>query len=775
MRDFSDNQTSEKHLTDYLRVIQRRWRSVILLFLLIFFGTLGYTYRIKPIYEAQTTLRVTPNKPTLSVPWETNNPIEAEMEIVKSRSVAEQVVERLHLDWQLSDRSRGLSFKLLEFTVAPPRRTVIIEVTGSRSYRVTDTGGKLLATGVSGYPLQQPDITLLIADLKGKEGDKVTISQVPLLSAALRLKGRLSARQIGSERTNIMSLTYRDTDPVRARDILNTVAAVYMEKIISFKTEEATKTLDFLETQMNSIRGDLEGSEEKLEAYKTSAGIFSLDTEAAAVFARLALVDQQKAELGQQRKLLEFAVRSVKEARAKGHAYYPGDPVGMSMVSRMEELDSQKKALLSEFTEDHPQVRAVQSQIDEQLRQLLLIYQSALAGLAEKEKFLDQKLSEEEAGLKRLPTRERELIKLMRFEKVNSDIFTFLLQKYEEARLAKASTTGNVNIIDPAIAPQAPVKPDKQKNILFGFILGLFLGVGFGFFREYLDDTIKDSDAALREVGAPVLAVIPHIRRRDAVAGGAAVLVVYREPQSPSSEAFRGLRTSIHFSAVNKRKQLLLITSSFPGEGKSTLIANLAAVYEQTGARVLLIDCDLRRPSLHALFGMKQVPGVSDILAGDIGWRDAIRSIEGKQLAYLAAGTTPPNPAELLGSESMKSLIAELRAEYEYIFIDAPPVLAVTDAPVLTGLADLVLPVIETARVPAKAARRMGDILENAKAPVVGLVVNDKSGQSERYGYYGYYGYRYYGEDQSQMKLPWWRRFGARKRQKSVNGDRHGV
>lgn len=763
MRDLSDNQGAEKHLSDYLQVIRRRWRSSLLLFLLIFLGTIGYTYRIKPIYEAQTTLQVTTNKPTLSVPWETNNPIEAEMEIVKSRSVAEQVVERLHLNWHLTDRSRGLSFKLLEFGVTPPRRTVVVELTGGRNFRVSDAEGNHLASGVSGAILQQEGLTLLISDLKGKEGDKVTLSQAPILSTALRLKGRLSAKQIGSDRTSIMSLTYRDTDPVRARDILNTVTTVYVEKIISFKTEEASKTLDFLETQMNSIRGDLEQSEGKLQEYKTSAGIFSLDTEAQAVFTKLALVDQQKAELGQQRKLLEFAVRSVKEARAKERAYYPGDPVGMSMVSRMEELDSQKKALLSEFTEDHPQVRAVQSQIDEQLRQLLLIYQSALAGIAEKEQFLDRKLAADEAGLKRLPERERELVKLMRFEKVNSDIFTFLLQKYEEARLAKASTTGNVNIIDPAITPLAPVKPDKQKNILFGLILGLFLGVGFGFFREYLDDTLKDAETIRNEVGAPVLAVVPRIE----TAPEAGRLVVYTDSKSPAAETFRGLRTSIHFSAVNKKKQVLLVTSSFAGEGKTTVFANLAAVYVQTGARTLLIDCDLRRPSVHTLFSSPRVPGVADILAGDVRWQDVVQQSAVAGLDFLPAGTTPPNPAELLGAEPMAALLAEIREQYDSIFIDAPPVLAVTDAPVLTTLADLVLLVIETGRVPVKAARRMAEILEVARAPVVGIVVNDKSGSSlERYGYYGY---RYYGEEGAGTGAgtAWWR-FGrnrtARKR-----------
>ncbi len=771
MQEFHDNQPPERHLTDYLRMIRRRWISAVVVFSLILLGIIGYNFWVKPIYEALSTLQVLESKSAMQVPWETKSPLETEIEIIRSRSVAEQVVQRLHLNWQISERSKGVGFKLLELSFAPPLRAVKVEVAGGKNFAVKTLEGKSLASGVSGTLLTTPGFTLLITDLKGKPGDTFILRMIPVTSAALAVRGKLVAGKVvgATGQSNVMLLSYRDTDPVRARDILNTTVQAYQEKTTAYKTEEATRTIDFLEGQLQSIDKELDVAEKNVEAYKKSVGIYTLDGEASLIFGKLTAIDMAKMEQGQQRKLLELAMTSVQGARNKGTAYYPGDPIGMTMMAKMEELDSQKKALLSEYTPEHPQVKSVQSQINEQLRQLLLIYQSAVAGVDEKVTFLNKKLSAEERDLSALPQEERELIKRMRVSKVNADTYSLLMQKYQEARIAKASSTGNANIIDTAITPDSPVFPQKQKNILLGLVLGLFLGVGSAFFLEYLDDTIKDSDAALREVGAPVLAVIPHINRKDTAGPDSGILIAYSQPQSPAAEAFRGLRTSIHFSAVNKRKQLLLITSCFPGEGKSTIIANLAAVYEQTGARVLLVDCDLRRPSLHTLFGVEKFPGITDVLAGDISWKKALHRVGGEKFDYLAAGTTPPNPAELLGSESMNSLMNELRKEYDFIFIDAPPVLAVTDAPVLTSLADIVLPVIETARVPAKAAKRMGDILESAKAPVVGLVVNDKSGQSERYGYYGYYGYRYYGEDAARVhSLPWWRRLVKRKR---GNGD----
>jgi tyrosine-protein kinase Etk/Wzc len=768
----------ERHLTDYLRMIRRRWISSVVVFSLIMAVVSAYNYWVKPIYEASGTLQVLDSKSAMQVPWETKSPLETEIEIIRSRTVAEQVVQRLHLNWQISERSKGLGFKLLEVNLVPPLKSVKVVVTGKNSYTVKTLAGKDLASGISGTQLDNPAFSILLTDLKGKPEDSFILRMVPVSSVAMSVRKTLVAGKVvgATSQSNVMLLSYQDTDPIRARDILNNIIQSYQEKTTAYKTEEATRTIEFLEGQLKSIDKELDIAEKKVEEYKKSAGIYTLDGEAGLIFGRLTAIDLAQLEQGQQRKLLELAMNSVRNARSKGTSYFPSDPIGMTIMTKMEELDSQKKALLGEYTPEHPQVKAVQAQISEQLRQLLMIYQSAVAGVDEKTAFLQKKLAVEEKDLAALPQEERELIKRMRVSKVNADTYSLLMQKYQEARIAKASSTGNANIIDPAIVPDSPVSPQKRKNLLLGLVIGLFLGIGYAFFLEYLDDTIKDSDAALREMGAPVLAVIPHISRKIENGHSAGTLVAYQQPQSPSAEAFRGLRTSIHFSAVNRRKQLLLITSCFPGEGKSTIIANLAAIYEQTGAKVLLMDCDLRRPSLHNLFQVDKFPGLTDVLAGDIPWAEALRTVADKKLNYLTAGTTPPNPAEVLGSESMKSLIDELRELYDYIFIDAPPVLAVTDAPVLTSLADIVLPVIETARVPAKAARRMGDILENAKAPVVGLVVNDKSGQSARYGYYGYYGYSYYGEDKSQMKpLVWWRRLFGRKQRHKNTGNRDGA
>lgn len=768
----STSPLQDVHLNDYLRVIMRRRRTFLLAFCAVFIGVFYHTFTMKPIYEASATLHVRNEQGKGSLLGELGlgqqNSIDADIEILKSRTNAEQVVKKLHLDWQVQKKSKGLSFHLLEFDGVAPGGSCQVELTGADSYKLLDSAGNTLCSGKGGVIAQAGSLRLLITDIKGKPGDSFQLSKLSLLGAANGLKGRIKASEIGNK-TGIVRLAYSDTDPQLTRDVVNTLAQVYLEQSVTFKTQEASKSLDFIEEQMKSVRGELDSAEKNLEAYKMSSGIISLDTESQKVFSKLSEVDKDLTQMGLQKKQMEFNMASLKDAMKKGKSYYPSDPVVSAMVGKLVELEGQKRGLISEFTEAHPQVRAVQGQIDEVQKRIIALYESNLKNLTKQESSVRQILNGYEGALKKLPETERELARRMRHTKVNADIYTLLLQKHEEARIARASTISNINIIDPAITPGAPIKPNKQKNLLLGLLVGLMLGVGLAFFQEYLDDSIKDAEGARLQLNAPVLAVIPFIPRREGDENGrSASLITQLEPKSAVSEAFRSLRTSIHFSAINREKKFLLITSTFPGEGKTTISANLAVTLSQTGGRVLLLDCDLRRPQLHNLFSRAKVPGLTEVLAGDATLESVLYDTGISGLDFVSAGTSPPNPAELLGSEQMANLLLSLGETYDHILIDAPPVLAVTDAPLLTTRCDMAMVVLETERVPVKAAQRMHEMLANVQAPVAGVIVNDKFGRSrERYGYYGgyygygYYGSGYYGEDEkaAKGKKPLWRRW----------------
>lgn len=700
------NEIEEVHLTDYLNVILRRRRIFLLLFLTIFSGVALYTFLMKPIYGANSTLYVKDDKGSKGgilgelAMLNSSNPLDAEIEILKSRTNAEEVVKRLSLDQK------------------------------------------------SG---QEPNFNATVDGLR----KAIKVSEV-------------------GKKTNIINVSYTNTDPVLARDIVNTLVQVYLDQSLSSKTEEASRTVTFIEEQLKGTRHELEQSEKNLQSYKSSTGVVKLDTEAEELIKKLSDIEKERAAVILQRKQAEFALTALQEAARKGQTYAPvgfrDDPQISAMANRLTDLVVQKGALISGNTENHPQVKALQSQIDELQRKIQSTYETARRNLGRQEISIEQQIKQYEDKLRTLPATERDLAGLMRFSKVNADIYTFLLQKHEEARIAKASTISNIRVVDPAITPDNPLKPQKKKNLLLGLILGLMAGVGAVFFIEYLDDTIKGPEEAQRVIGAPILALIPFIDSDEEQKSDLhTAIITHLRPKSAIAEAFRSLRTSLHFSAINREKQVLIITSTFPGEGKSTIAANLAITLSQTGARVLVIDGDMRRSSLHSKFKHSKVPGLSELLAGDVASASVLHDTGIPNLSLITAGTTPPNPAEILGSEKMTDLLTALRAQYDHIIIDAPPVLAVTDAPLLTSRCDLVLVVLETERVPVKAARRMVEMLANVQAPVGGVVINDKINSSmERYGYYGrnYSTYDYYAEDEaSQAELSrkrkqkkWWKR-----------------
>ncbi|MFZ4856978.1 MAG: GumC family protein [Desulfuromonadaceae bacterium] len=780
------HQIEEVHLTDYLNVIMRRRRIFLLSFLALFIGVALFTFMMKPVYEASATLHVKDEKGGKGgilgdlAMLNSSNPVDAEIEILKSRSNAEEVVERLHLTWGISKKSSGLICKISDFSSTTSQPDYTVELTGPGSFTVKAADGSPTIEGKVGQLLKTAKITLLLSELNGKQGDSFRLQQHNFNKTVVNLRTAIKASEVG-KKTNIIKVSYSNTDPELARNVVNTLVQAYLDQTLSFKTEEASRTVTFVEDQLKGTRDELDLSEKNLQTFKSGNGLVKLDTEAEELIKKLSDIEKDRAAVYLQRKQVEFALTALQEARRKGQIYTPAvllnDTLIGTMATRLTELEIQKRALVSENTESHPQVKAVQAQIDQLQKKLQSTYETAKLNLGKQETSIQQQLQQYEAKMRTLPAAERDLARLMRLSKVNADIYMFLLQKHEEARIVKASTISNIKIVDPAITPDSPIKPQKKKNLLLGLLVGLMFGVGAAFFMDYLDDTIKDEEEAKRTLNWPMLAMIPGI---DAVAeeGGkpsrASRLVVLHKPKSSVAEAFRGLRTAIHFSSLKRDTKVVMITSSFPGEGKSTIAANLALTFAQAGNRVILVDCDLRRPSMNTIFEQPRSPGITEVLAGDCPLAEALHITDIENISLLTAGTIPPNPSELLCSDSMRDLLAGLRASYDIVIIDAPPVIPVTDAPLLTAFTDMVVVVIESGRIPAKAAQRMKELLLSVQAPVAGFIINDRTSLfSDTYGYYGkgyygkgyygrrYYGYAYYGVDdqkETKAKKSWWRK-----------------
>lgn len=751
------------HFQDYVNVIIRRRKTFAITFLAVAVSVTLFTFLVPPLYESVATVFVKDDKGKVGQMGDLllNGPgvVESEIEMLKSRSNAEKVVSKLHLDWKVDKVSNGTKFKILEFSSSSKDPIYHVELTGGGRYVVRDDDGIVVGTGQSGVLLRGKGLLLLLTDVTGTKGESFQLRILPFKKTVESLRKKIKIAEV-AKKTNVISITYRNRNPEVARDVVNTLVQAYLDKGVALKSEEASRTVAFVTDQLKGVKTDLEDAEKNLAAYKKSAGFIQLDAAAQTLVDSLSDVEKQKAEVSLHKKQVEFALASLKTARGKGGIYSPAiasdDPVLAAMASKLSDLEVQKKGLLAESTENHPGVKIVQNQIDELQKKIQATYETSLRNDVKKEQSIANEIARRDAQLKKLPAAEQDLARLMRLTKVNSDIYTFLLQKHEEARIAEASTINNISIVDPAIAEDEPASPKVRVNLVLGALIGLMLGGGLCFFREYVDDTVKDPEEAKRNLSLPLLALIPYISRKD----GELALISHLAPKSVASEAFKELRTSLRFCALKKQKQVLLITSSLAGEGKSTIACNLAITLAQTGARVLLVDCDLRCSSLHDKLGLDWGVGLTELLAGDIQPEAAFTSTRVAGLDLVKAGAVPPNPAEMLGSESMARFIEEMRKAYDFIVIDSPPVLPVTDAPVLTAISDLVLVVVESGKVPTKAVKRAKEMLLAVAAPLAGFVFSDKKAFAGPYGYGYGYGIGYGQGFVRDTKRPWWRFWG---------------
>jgi len=369
------------------------------------------------------------------------------------------------------------------------------------------------------------------------------------------------------------------------------------------------------------------------------------------------------------------------------------------------------------------------------------------------------------ARLTSLPTQTLQYARLERVLLLNEKLYLAMKQKYEESRITEAGQLGKVRILDPALISEK-VKPRKKMNILFGLILGLGVGFGYAFFREVLDNTVSSVEHLERK-GLTVIGIIPDMGHQSQVKLGSKIknpsqggtdfrrrLITYEDPKSPISESYRSLRTNITYASANSKIKSLLISSPQPGEGKSTTTANLAIAFAQLRKRTLLIDADLRKPVMHNVFGLERGPGLAEYLLGEIEDIDKIiRSVKVDNLFLISAGGLPPNPSELLGSDRMNALVDKLEQEWDMVLFDSPPLVAVTDATMMSGEIDAIAMVVKAGQTDRAAVDRAIDIVTNVNAPLIGVILNGASPEtlSGKYSYYySYYNYYHHSDEKKE-------------------------
>ncbi len=724
---------------EYMRVlIKRKW--VIISCVAIIFGVVTVaTMRSTRIYDATGSIAINKSDPALlnfkdspngAVDYSDPTDLDTEVRILKSDLLALQVIKQLNLD------------------------------------KRTEFGGN--------GQIPSPNAIPLTTDSLQPDSQRTT----DLLAS---FKGRL--RVALEPNTRIVDIHFRSPDRELAAHVVNTLISTYIEQNFKTRFESTMQTSDWLSKQLVDLQMKVETSQEKLVKYQKEHEILGIDEKQNITTSKLDELNKELTSAESDRMAKESFYTLVQAAdadTAAAAALSSGAGSNLSTASsnlleklreQQADLKIQVAQLATQFGPAYPkltqlngQLKEVDAQLQAEMKKVVARVRSDYLAALQRETMLRDALTKQKQEANKLNESAIEYTLLKRDVETNRALYEGLLEKLKEAGVSAGLRSNNIRNVDAARVPSEPVEPNVPRNLAFALALGLTTGIGLAFLLEGVDNTVRTPEQAQAISALPSLGIIPmgskgpndsNSRQRLSLASTKepVELVTQSRPQSQMAESYRALRTSLLLTSLGAPPKVILVTSALPQEGKTTTSINTAIVLAQKGTRVLLIDADLRRPSIHKALNIGTKMGLSNVLTGNATMGQAtVRSTILPTLFVLPAGPPPPNPAELLASAQMKDALAELREQYDHIVIDTPPILSVTDAVVMSIRADTVLLVIRSGQTTKQALRRSRDILMQVNARVSGILMNAVDLRSPDYQYcyeyQGKYGHRYYQEEE---------------------------
>lgn len=766
------NAESEVHLLDYWRAVRKRLWLVVSILVLVTMLSVIYVARKPDIYQAGARVQVDlENNAALvgKAPYvfgPTNDPVyfNTQLQILVSPGLMRRVVKTLDLEHN-PDFFKGSSTQKRSTWQTIKRMAGL----GGNDQPILDAKSKdelqLRTTIAAATPHED------LAEAKRLS------PYVNAILGGLKVEPVKETRGLYKE-TRLIDISFTHTDPEVASKVVNAIAETYVYNNLEKKSETNTTTGDFLEKRIAELQQQTHTDEERLANYGKNHQIISLDANQNTVVERLAALNKQLVEAENDRILAESQYNAAK-APGKASALAEVDAKQANEIeTKLADLRQKRALLLVDATEEAPEVKELDPQIAELDRQLkdlrshksttLLTnletqYRQTLEREQELRKSFEKQrgetLSQNEAAINyRIIQQEIE---------TNKTLLDNLLQRSKENDVIMASKPNNISVVDYAIAPDGPIGPNRTRTVFIALFLSLGLGVGIALLLEYLDDTVHSTDEVERLLHLPALAVIPsaitNAKQRRLLAGPGGLqkrnghpsdnpeLLMNVDGRSPLAESYRHLRTSVLLSTAGRAPRSLLVTSSLPGEGKTTTAVNTAVSLAQTGASVVIIDADMRRPRLRSIFGLSDRAGLSSVLSSELSDAEVLAMVSKEEvtgLHVLTAGPIPPNPAELLGSDQMRRLIATLQANFNHVVIDSPPVSSFTDGVLISTIVDGVLLVVHGGKSSRHVVKRSRQLLQDVGAKIFGVVLNNVNLQSHDYYYYQrYYGSSYYKAD----------------------------
>lgn len=790
--------SQQRSLREYFNVIYKRLPLILALAILVTSVVAFYMYRLPSQYEAMTQMVIEPPKPKVQ---ETNsininfggdiNYTNTQLKLLQNPDLMRDVVVRLglHRDPNLfANQNKGVMQTLRGLFSSDKAKTeekssLPVLTENSNSSATTD---KIILTT--------------------EERDRAD-------SYAGIFLGGLKVEPV--DRTNLVNIIVQSTNPDLAAKVADKTADLFIEKDAELAVSGAKKQFDELSKSIEDLKAtiatqetnyinemqrsniplrDGKGNDFNAERLQTiSSNLLAAEDERRKVQAQyeaavkasdgkggiLSVVPDNKAILAAREqnlkrqadleKRIEDIGKQIQEAETEKATlevkYMPEYPEVKKIAAKIENLKLSRENLRKEVTEkiDSESAKLVKNAE----REVLTGLQAQLQALQRREAQLRNDYQNEANQANISGIAETKLTTLKREIETNRTLLDTYTQRQKEQQLAiESGRPENLKVVTSAVKPTDPIGPNRTRNIIIAFLVSLAAGIGLAFLLDYLDDSIRTSDDIGRHLGLPTLALIPHqastdkrklLTAKNGNGTGSAALIALEETRSAMAEAYRHLRTSLLFSSAGKPPQTILVTSSQPSEGKTTTAINTAITLAQSGAEVVIIDCDLRRPRLHSHFEMDNTAGLTNYLSGERNTDLLMKQYTGlPKLKIITSGPIPPNPAELLSSNEMKNLLQFLKGNFKHVIIDSPPAISFTDAAILSTLVDGVVLVAMAGKSSIHLMRRFKQRLANIGARVYGVVLNGIRSDSVEYGYYGYgYTYNYYAtpDDDSTPRM----------------------
>ncbi len=732
--DYDIENSNQNTFKDYILLIRNNLTPVIIIILISFAIALIYAVTAKNIYKSQTELKV--SKPGGN--------------ILQSPLVP-------------------------EFSDFGSDRFIANEIEILKSYNLRERVAKALVDSFNNSKNKKDFSLIFKQQFSGSTNELLTVPKI-----ASSLKNTVSIEQ--KRGLDIVDISAESRSPTEAALIANIYAKQYRYFNLEINRNQLTFVKNFLDKQRKEKRQELNDAEEILRSYQERGGIIALDQQAQTLIQQLSQFEAQKSAAKIELMASDEVLRQYKEELKRQDpklAEYLESLTSETYITALQNEISQLQInkdlalakvepgidITAKIKEYDKRIKDLKVKLDEKVK---VLKAGILASSPEEVKALSQKIIEEEikngslrtsqTGLadvvkkyeekfNKLPKTSLDLARFQRNRESLEKLYTLVEERFQEAVINEQSQPGNVLIIDDARVPDAPAKPNRVLIVIVGFILGTGLAFGYVFIKNYFDNTIKTPED-IEKKNVNVLAWIPRIDNLETNDTGKFDFIVATKPDSVPAEAFRSLRTRVQFSRPDKESlKTILVTSSTPQEGKTTVAINLAGSFALSNKKTLIVDCDLRRPRLHQILERNKQPGLIDHLVGEFELDQIIYPAKIKGLSIITSGTIPPNPAEMLDSKQMEKFLAEVRNRFDYIILDAPPIVAVTDAEILAKKVDGSILVVSADTTENDVFERAIQLIKHDYSVLIGSVLNNFN---DKPGYGSYYKYHYYYASKSE-------------------------